>query len=244
MRLHADAALCCAVCDVRMRILLVEDEPEMAQLIVAALGRQGMVVDHAPTLAYAREALSAGVHDAVVLDRRLPDGDGLELLADLRRARGPETQGAVPVIVLSALGTLDDRVQGLDTGADDYLAKPFSVDELLARLRAVTRRPTRVAPAAVRLGTLEFDLNNRTATLDGAPLELPRRELLALETLIRRAGRTVARAALEEAVYGFDDEIASNSLDAHISRLRRKLAPAGVEIHALRGLGYLLREVT
>lgn len=220
-----------------MRVLLVEDEPEMARLIVAALSRQGVVVDHAPSLAYAREAVANAVHDAVILDRKLPDGDGLDLLATLRRS-GAE---AVPVVVLSALGSLDDRLEGFVTGADDYLPKPFSVDELMARLRAVTRRPARREPLLVTLGDLVFDLAERSATLAGAPLDLPRRELLALEALIRRAGRTVSRGALEEAVYGFDDEIASNSLDAHISRLRRKLAPAGIEIHAMRGLGYLMR---
>lgn len=221
-----------------MRILLVEDEPEMARLIATAFARHGIVVDHAPSLAIAREAVLGGVHDAVVLDRKLPDGDGLALIPELRRA----TEAALPVIVLSALGTADQRVEGLDTGADDYLPKPFSVDELLARLRAVMRRPARLAPSVVTLGALAFNLDDRSVSLGGEGLDLPRRELLALEALMRRAGRTVSRAALEEAVYGFDDEIASNSLDAHISRLRRKLAPAGIEIHAMRGLGYLLRE--
>lgn len=227
-----------------MRILLVEDEPEMARLIATAFARHGIVVDHAPNLAIAREAILGGVHDAVVLDRKLPDGDGLSLIPDLRRPGTPAAEGAVPVIVLSALGSLDQRLAGLDTGADDYLPKPFSVDELLARLRAVMRRPARLAPSVATLGPLAFNLDERSVTLDGAPLDLPRRELLALEALMRRAGRTVSRPALEEAVYGFDDEIASNSLDAHISRLRRKLAPAGIEIHAMRGLGYLLREAT
>lgn len=221
-----------------MRILLVEDEPEMARLIATAFARHGIVVDHAPSLAIAREAVLGGVHDAVVLDRKLPDGDGLALIPELRRA----AEAALPVIVLSALGTADQRVEGLDTGADDYLPKPFSVDELLARLRAVMRRPARLAPSVVTLGALAFNLDDRSVSLGGEGLDLPRRELLALEALMRRAGRTVSRAALEEAVYGFDDEIASNSLDAHISRLRRKLAPAGIEIHAMRGLGYLLRE--
>src|SRR5690606_14924405 len=118
---------------------------------------------------------------------------------------------------------------------------PFSTDELLARLRAVLRRPSQMGETAVNVGRLRFSLSERQAEIDGQPLDLPRRELLALELLMRRAGRTVSRNALEEAVYGFDDEISSNSLDAHISRLRRKLAAAGVEIHAIRGLGYLLR---
>lgn len=219
-----------------MRILLVEDEKDMASVLIAALARHDIVVDHARTLELAEEACRSGVHDAVLLDRKLPDGEGLSLIPLLRR-QNP----GLPVIVLSALGTSDQRIAGLDTGADDYLPKPFAVDELLARLRAVMRRPTQLSSSAVRLGTLCFDLQQRQADIDGVPVELTRRELLALETLIRRAGRTVTRSALEEAVYGFDDDIASNTLDAHISRLRRKLSGAGVEIHGIRGVGYLMR---
>lgn len=219
-----------------MRILLVEDEAELSRMLVTTLSRHGILVDCARTLAIAREAVASSVHDAVVLDRTLPDGDGLSLLAAIKAM--PQR---IPVIVLSALGTLDHRVEGLDTGADDYLAKPFALDELLARLRAITRRPQAVARERVTLGRLAFDVEHRAAEIDGVTLELPRRELLVLETLICRAGRVVTRAALEEAVYGYDDEIASNTLDAHISRLRRKLAVAGLEIHTLRGIGYLLR---
>ncbi|MFD2646757.1 response regulator transcription factor [Devosia albogilva] len=219
-----------------MRVLLVEDEKDMAAVLTAALSRHDIVVDHARTLEIAEEASRSGVHDAVLLDRKLPDGDGLSLIPVMRRE-----QPGLPIIVLSALGSPDHRVAGLDNGADDYLPKPFSTDELLARLRAVMRRPAQMGETAVTVGRLRFSLTERQAEIDGEPLDLPRRELLALELLMRRAGRTVSRSALEEAVYGFDDEIASNSLDAHISRLRRKLSAAGVEIHAIRGLGYLLR---
>ena len=219
-----------------MRVLLVEDEKDMAAVLTAALSRHDIVVDHARTLEIAEEASRSGVHDAVLLDRKLPDGDGLSLIPLLRRERA-----GLPIIVLSALGTPDHRVAGLDHGADDYLAKPFSTDELLARLRAVMRRPAQIGESTVNAGNLRFNLTERRAEVDDTPLELTRRELLALEILMRRAGRTVPRSALEEAVYGYDDEIASNSLDAHISRLRRKLSGAGVEIHAIRGLGYLLR---
>jgi DNA-binding response OmpR family regulator len=219
-----------------MRILLVEDEMDMATALTAALSRHDIVVDHARTLEIAEEACRSGVHDAVLLDRKLPDGDGLSLIPLLRRE-----QAGLPIIVLSALGTLDQRVAGLDHGADDYLAKPFSTDELLARLRAVMRRPAQLGESAVSVGKLRFNLTERLAEVAGEPLDLTRRELLALEILVRRSGRTVARSALEEAVYGYDDEIASNTLDAHISRLRRKLSGAGVEIHGIRGLGYLLK---
>lgn len=219
-----------------MRILLVEDEMDMAVALTAALSRHDIVVDHARTLEIAQEACRSGVHDAVLLDRKLPDGDGLSLIPLLRRE-----QSGLPVIVLSALGSPDHRVAGLDHGADDYLAKPFSTDELMARLRAVMRRPAQIGETAVNVGMLRFNLTEREADVAGEALDLTRRELLALEILVRRAGRTVSRRSLEEAVYGYDDEIASNSLDAHISRLRRKLSGAGVEIHGIRGLGYLLK---
>ncbi|MGO4701830.1 response regulator transcription factor [Dyella sp. 2RAB6] len=221
-----------------MRILLVEDETELAAALAAALARHHAVVDHVPTLAAARAALATGVHDAVLLDRQLPDGDGLELLPQLR-ARRIDT----PVIVLTARGGLEDRVSGLDHGADDYLAKPFAVEELLARLRAVLRRPGQVAAESLQLGRLCFDPHHREASIEGEPLLLPRRELLVLEALLQRHGRTVLRSALEQAVFGFDDAVQPNALDTHVSRLRGKLAPAGLEIHGIRGVGYLLREV-
>jgi DNA-binding response OmpR family regulator len=221
-----------------MRVLLVEDEPEMVSALRAALQRHDTVVDHAATLEEAEAALAADVHAAVLLDRQLPDGDGLSLLPMLR-ARGSR----IPVIVLTARGDLADRIAGLDLGADDYIAKPFSIEELLARLRAVLRRPADLAVHTLKAGRVSFDAVHRTASIDGTPLELPRRELLVLEILLRRSGRTVPRSAIEEAVYGFDDEIQSNALDTHVSRLRRKLADAGagLEIHGIRGIGYLLR---
>jgi len=178
-----------------MRILLVEDEMDMATALMASLSRHDIVVDHARTLEIAEEACRSGVHDAVLLDRKLPDGDGLSLIPFLRRE-----QAGLPVIVLSALGTADHRVAGLDHGADDYLAKPFSTDELLARLRAAMRRPAQIGDSAVNVGQLRFNLTERQADIGDLPLELTRRELLALEILVRRAGRTVSRSALEEAV--------------------------------------------
>ena len=221
-----------------MRVLLVEDEPEMAAALAAALKNYDMVVDHIATLGDAEEAVSTNAYGAILLDRQLPDGDGLALVSKLR-ASGV----SVPVIVLTARGELVDRVAGLDIGADDYLGKPFAVEELLARLRAVLRRRADLPSETIRLGRLSFDVSNREASVDGKPLDLPRRELLVLETLLRRMGRTVARSSLEEAVYSIDDEIQSNALDTHVSRLRRKLSEAesAIEIHAIRGVGYLLK---
>lgn len=222
-----------------MRLLLVEDEIEMAHALRAALSRYDFVLDHVATLQSARSAADEKIHDAVLLDRQLPDGDGIALLAYLR-----SIDSNVPVIVLTAQSTLSDRVAGLDLGADDYLVKPFAVEELVARVRALLRRPAAFAPLVARIGRLEFFLEDMVVRVDGKFLDLPRRELLALKALVRRQGRTVLRRALCDAVYSFDDEIQSNALDSHISRLRKKLsdATAGVEIHGVRGVGYLLRE--
>ncbi|MFC5067352.1 response regulator transcription factor [Flaviflagellibacter deserti] len=222
-----------------MRVLLLEDEPEMASALRSALRAYDTVVDHVSTLAEAEEAADLNAYGAILLDRQVPDGDGLSLIPKLR-ARGLGT----PIIVLTARGDLDDRIDGLDTGADDYLAKPFAMDELLARLRAVMRRPSGMQAEIMSFGRLSFDLGSREVRIDGQRMVLPRRELLVLETLLRRIGRTVPRSSLEEAVYGFGDEIQSNTLDAHVSRLRRKLTEAkvGLEIHPVRGIGYLLKQ--
>ena len=221
-----------------MRILLVEDEAEMAAALSAALRKYDMAVDRAANIGEAGELVALAVFDAILLDRQLPDGDGLDLIPRLRK-KGIHT----PVIVLTAKGTLPDRISGLDAGADDYLAKPFAVEELVARLRAVLRRPADLKPDVVRLGRLNLNLDHLDADVEGQPLKLPRRELLVLATLMRRMGRTVVRATLEAAVYALDEEIQSNALDTHISRLRRKLsdAGAGVEIHGIRGIGYLMK---
>ncbi len=222
-----------------MRVLLAEDEPEMAAVLVAALRNNNIITDHVSTIEAAEEAVRLNTYDALLLDRSLPDGDGLELIAEARRI-----QAAVPVIMLTARGDLKDRIEGLDLGADDYLAKPFAVEELMARLRAILRRPGNIEIESLSLGRLHFDLRNREARVGDIALELPRRELLVLEALMRRAGRTVERSSLEDAVYGMDDEIQSNALDAHVSRVRRKLdaARAEVEIHTIRGVGYLIRQ--
>lgn len=221
-----------------MRILIVEDEPELVALLRAALARYDFVADGVPSIALAEEAIEMVAYDLILLDRQLEDGDGASLIGFIRRRR-PHT----PTIVLSAKGAATDRVEGLNLGADDYLAKPFTIDELVARMRAVLRRPTQVETAPLAMGNLSLDQQHGEVQVGGAPLDLPRREYLVLESLMRRSGRTVRRALLEEEVYGTADEIQSNSLEAHISRLRRKLTEAGstVVIHPVRGVGYLLR---
>ena len=221
-----------------MRLLLVEDEPEMAAAIITVLSKHGNIVDHVPTIEQGREALKEGVHEAVLLDRQLPDGDGMSLLSDMRR-----TGDTTPVIMLTAHDTSKDRVKGLDEGADDYIGKPFVAEELLARIRAAARRASSYASNIVSEGNLSMDISTLQVLVGGTNLDLPRREALALQILIRRSGRTVMRPSLEEAVYGFDDEIQSNALDSHISRLRKRLADAGAEamIHTIRGVGYMLK---
>ena len=221
-----------------MRIMLVEDEAGLAEMLAGFLRRERFVVDHLACLEDASEAAAMVDYDLALLDRSLPDGDGLSLLPALR-ARNP----GIPVIILSARGEVEDRVAGLDHGADDYLVKPFALDEMLARIRAVRRRPAQVLQDPIGAGAVIFDPVHDTVEIGGRPVILPRRELRVLATLIRRRGRTVLRETLEQGVFGLDDEIQSNTLDSHVSRLRRRLreADAGVEIHAIRGVGYLLR---
>ena len=224
-----------------MRVLIVEDETEFANALRVALERERFVVDQADCISMAQEAAMSGSYDLVLLDRTLPDGDGLSLLPVLR-----ETHPGLPVIVLSARGEVTDRIAGLDNGADDYLIKPFDVDEMFARIRAVRRRPADLASEEIHVGALVFDVTNDEARVGGVRLDLTRRELRVLASLVKRRGRTVLREALEQAVFGFEDEVQSNTLDSHISRLRRKLAEAnaGIEIHAIKGVGYLLKDLT
>ena len=222
-----------------MRILLVEDEPELGCAVASRLEAESFVVDRFTTLAEAFEAALAADYRAVLLDRRLPDGDGLSLLPVLRTRPVPP-----PVIVLTALDEVPDRVAGLDAGAEDYLIKPFAFDELLARLRVLLRRQTGgTAAPRVTAGRLEYNLGDREVRIAGTSIVLPRRELAILDALMRRAGRVVMREHLEAQVYGFDDDISSNALEAHISRLRKRLseAGAGVLLHGVRGVGYMLR---
>jgi DNA-binding response OmpR family regulator len=219
--------------------LLVEDEPELGTTLAARLAAEGFVVDHVVSLGEAIEAVLAARHRAVLLDRRLPDGDGLALLPVLKTRPSPP-----PAILLTALDNVPDRVAGLEAGAEDHLIKPFAFAELLARLRVLLRRHGASAEVPrVVVGRLAYDLAAREPSIAGESFTLPRRELAILDALMRRAGRVVMREHLEGQVYGFDDEIASNALEAHISRLRRRLTDrgAGVVLHAVRGVGYMVR---
>ena len=221
-----------------MRILLVEDDPGIAAGLAARLEADGFTVDRADCLAVAIEAVLGAPYRAVLLDRRLPDGDGLGRLPVIR-TRKP----APPVLLVTALDDIPDRVAGLEAGADDYLVKPFAYDELRARLLTRIRRtPAEPAAPPLSIGRLRYDLQAREARVEERPLHLPRRELAILDSLVRRAGRVVMREHLEAEVYGYDDDIQSNALEAHVSRLRRRLAEAdaGVTLHGVRGVGYML----
>src|SRR5262249_16306729 len=201
-----------------MRLLIVEDEARIAELVRGALARAGFAVDAVALCAEARAALTVTSYDAAIVDLGLPDGDGLSLLAELR-ANGNLT----PVLVLTARDAVEDRVLGLDTGADDYLVKPFAIEELIARTTPLLPRPGRALGMVLKAGNLSFDTVERDVRIGGAPLVLPRRESAILEHLMRRLGRVVAKSALEEALYGADDGHGSNPIPVHVHRLRRKL---------------------
>ena len=224
-----------------MRLLLIEDDEESARFILKGLRESGYAVDHA---ADGREGLSralAGRFDLIVTDRMLPHVDGLAIIQQLRRARL-----ATPVLVLSALGTVDDRIRGLKAGGDDYLTKPFAFAELLARVEALLRRrPSAAAESTVlRVADLEFDLIARKVTRGGEEIELTAREQKLLEFLMRREGQVVTRTMLLEGVWDLHFDPQSNLVDVHISRLRQAIdrGAARLLIHTVRGSGYVLRE--
>lgn len=217
-----------------MRILLVEDHPSLAEALIAALGRAGFTVDHASQLAQARSFLEHAEYSLIILDRGLPDGDGLTLLLTERSSCPP------PVIVLTAKDQLDERIAGLDAGADDYIVKPVEMPELIARCRAVLRRPGERGMTHLSLGNLTFTVNSRTVTVGQVPLVLSRRELGVLEQLLRAAGRVSTRRVLEDAIYNFADDVGPNALEAAMSRLRKALVGSGCSIVTIRGVGWML----
>lgn len=222
-----------------MKILLVEDETRLAEAIAASLTKKGIAVDRTALLGDAIELARQQTYDAIVLDRRLPDGDGITFIPWLR-----SSSVVTPVIVLTARNEPKERVAGLDLGADDYLGKPFLMEELFARLRAVMRRPSALAEPSIVLGRMTVDPIRMDVMIGELQLDLPRRELMVLVTLAKRKGKTVLRSVLETEIYNYEETIQSNALDAHVSRLRKRLtdADAGVSIHNIRGVGYLLKE--
>ncbi|MBX3664621.1 MAG: response regulator transcription factor [Burkholderiales bacterium] len=220
-----------------MRLLIVEDHPILADGLITALKGSDYAVDHADSGEQADHMLAAQHYDAVILDIGLPRLDGYEVLRRMRR-RGSKT----PVLMLTARDALEDRVKGLDLGADDYLTKPYDLPELEARVRALIRRGQSGGGAELVHGQLTLDTAGRRATIRGAPLELSARELGVLEVLMLRVGRVVNKEQLAEQLYGWGEEVGANAIEVCVHRLRKKLEPAGVNVRTIRGLGYLLEK--
>jgi DNA-binding response OmpR family regulator len=217
---------------------VIEDEPQIGRYISQLLGQLRGIVDVVGSIADAEQALDSFKYDLAIVDRMLPDGDALKVVAALGRL--PERPA---IIMLTAKDAKEDVVEGLNGGADDYLGKPFEPQELIARVRAVLRRPRQLAPSVLSFGNIELHLDSSEAIVADSRVLLRRREALILGALLMRRDRIVTRDALIEEIYGFDDEIESNTLEAQVSRLRRKLAELGsdVEIRSMRGIGYILR---
>lgn len=220
-----------------MRLLLVEDSPQLADATARGLREHGHAVDLARTLADARRLVRLEPYDAILLDLGLPDGNGMDLLDELRRATV-----AIPVLVLTARDALDDRITGLDHGADDYLVKPFALEELVARLRAVWRRSVEYRPDDLTVDTLRLDLAARRAWRGGRELTLTTTEFSLLEFLVRHAGEVVGRARISEKVWDANYDPASNIIDVYVARLRKKVDGPDDRplLRTIRGAGYSL----
>ena len=220
-----------------MRVAVIEDNEALAKGIGHRLRDQGHAVDIVHDGDEGEAFLKGAGADLVILDVSLPGLNGLDLLRRMRH-RGDNT----PVLLLTARGETKDRVNGLDAGADDYLAKPFEFDELMARLRAIARRRTPDQPVTERIGNLLFDLGGRRLVADGKPVDLPRRELAVFECLLHRKGRLVSKSVIADHVYGTGTDVEERVVEVYISRLRKRLADHGVRIKAARGIGYLLED--
>lgn len=220
-----------------MRVLLVEDTDDVADAIVHAFGRKGQPVDHAATCASARDLVAAQDYDVAILDINLPDGSGVDLLRWMRNRRV-----AAPVLMLTARLEVEDRVQALDSGADDYLMKPFDLRELEARVRALARRASDERGGVIAFLDLNLDPAARVAEAAGKPLDLTRREFALLEVFMSNRGRVMSKDRLHEKLFAFDEEdVGVNAIELYVGRLRRKLGDAEASIKTLRGLGYQLR---
>ena len=224
-----------------MRILLVEDNPSLNEMVSAFLAERGFSVHAAGTGAGALAALAAASCDALILDLGLPDMDGMDVLRAVR-ASGERRIALLPALVLTARDAVSERVLGLNEGADDYILKPFDLEEFEARLRAVLRRRGERDARLLHFGRVRFDVESRAAQVDDQPLDLTPREAALFEELLRRPAQVVVRDLLVERLYGLDEDFSANAMEATISRVRRKLAShrAGVRIETLRGIGYRL----
>jgi two-component system response regulator TctD len=222
-----------------MRLAVVEDNPELAQLLTQGLKAEGYDTDLMTTVAEARAAVTTTRYAALILDLGLPDGDGLSILREIRQSKDP-----LPVLVLTARGGLHDRVSGLRNGADDYLVKPFALEELVARLEALLRRPGQLLGRSLQIANLVFDTESRQAFIDDQPQTLSAREVAVLELLMRRRDRVVSKKLIEDHIFGLSGEVASNAVEVYVHRLRKQLSERGarVQIHTVRGVGYIIAE--
>ena len=216
-----------------MRILIAEDDPMLADGLTVALRQSGYTTDRVTSGLEADTALAAQQFDLLILDIGLPGLDGFQVLRRLRERKTP-----TPVLILTALDGVENRVHGLDLGADDYLTKPFDLKELEARVRALTRRAQGQVVPQINHGRLSYDPANRIATVDGAPLELSGRETALLEILLNRIGRVVSKDTIIDLMFQWGDEVSQNAVEVYIHRLRKKLEFAGASIATVRGLGY------
>jgi two-component system response regulator QseB len=217
-----------------MRILVVEDDAVLLDGLKVGLGIHGFTIDAVASCGDARAALATAEFDAIVLDLMLPDGSGLDILRELRRR-----QDATPVLLLTAKDTVADRIGGLDTGADDYLGKPFDLDEVAARLRAISRRAAGRASPVLAWNGIELDPGRRTVEVDGKPVGLSRREFSILEALMRHPGTVLSKDQLADRLYGWEEDVESNAVEVHVHHLRVKIGRDAIE--TVRGLGYRLR---
>ncbi len=218
-----------------MRVLIVEDNLALARNLASAMNKKGWAVDIAGGGDDGDAWLATQHYDLVILDLGLPDIDGLEVLRRLRKRNS-----RVPVLILTARDTLQDRVSGLNSGADDYLTKPFELAELEARAGALIRRGTGGTAAVLTQGRLSLDTASRVLRIDDEILVLPRRELNLLEMLLTRRDQVVSKEALLEGLFGYDEDVAPNAVETYVHRLRKKIEPAGIHIRTIRGIGYLL----
>lgn len=223
-----------------MRVLVVEDDRELGNAVVASLADQGYAVDWSADGDAAMTSLATATYDLVLLDLGLPKQSGLSVLRSLRGRNDP--QRSVPVLIATAMDSVKDRVEGLDAGADDYLVKPFSLQELHARVRALIRRRNAVSSNSIVHGALSFDLQAHQATVNGEALDLSAREAAILEVLLLRAGRAVSKEQLMESLFTWDRDITLNAIEVYVHRLRKKLEAANVTVRTFRGLGYCIEK--
>ncbi|KKX31575.1 response regulator transcription factor [Rhizobium sp. LC145] len=218
-----------------MRILLVEDNQALAEGLTTILRGSGYVVDAVADGASAEAVAAAEAYDLVILDLNVPEMDGLDVLRSMR-AR----QNKAAVMILTARGTPEERVKGLDLGADDYMIKPFDISEFEARIRVLLRRQAWLRSSVVQYGGVTLDLPSRTFSSHGVPLDIPAREVALLELLFMRAGKVVSKDAIVASLTGFGDDLSANAIEQYVSRLRRRLAPHGLTVKTARGIGYYL----